>query len=452
MPLLNCSLSGGLQTFSFNLSTASDATIVRASTQSTSPVTRPPCPRPGLYVLAPWSTTAPAARRPGALGRALGHRPACRSRSTTPPTNGSALAGTDYTTTSGTLTFPPGETAQDITVPIIDRTGRARPKLLGRSAPPPTPPSSTAPACHHRGQRRHPGHLAGHLGPARRGRGRGRRLRRPAGHPQRPRHQHGHGQLQHRHGGDQRQGGCGPAQRVYVGPAAPSPSTPGVTTQVVRVALLNCDQQPGVGFQTFNLTSAINARTPPSSGPPPRSTSSVTHGQLHPRGSTSWTRWSTTAPAASTSRWSWAGPRAPPRRAGHGGLHHPRTGRRLAGTDYTATSGTLTFPPGETAQNITVPIIDRTGSAPARGLQRDAQLPHQRHHRHRHRHRHHRRQRGHPGRPAGLSAPPDVVVGEADGYVDLPVTLNAPGDSMVTVNYATANGTGNGGDGYWRPG
>ena len=43
-----------------------------------------------------------------------------------------------------------------------------------------------------------------------------------------------------------------------------------------------------------------------------------------------------------------------------------------------------------------------------------------------------------------ISAPPDVVVGETDGYIDLPVTLSAPGVSPVTVNYATANGTADG--------
>ena len=42
----------------------------------------------------------------------------------------------------------------------------------------------------------------------------------------------------------------------------------------------------------------------------------------------------------------------------------------------------------------------------------------------------------------GISASPDVVVGETDGYVNLPVTLSAPGDSTVTVGYATSTGSG----------
>ena len=40
-----------------------------------------------------------------------------------------------------------------------------------------------------------------------------------------------------------------------------------------------------------------------------------------------------------------------------------------------------------------------------------------------------------------ISAPPDVVVGEASGSVSLRIRLNAPGTSTVTVAYATANGT-----------
>jgi hypothetical protein len=53
---------------------------------------------------------------------------------------------------------------------------------------------------------------------------------------------------------------------------------------------------------------------------------------------------------------------------------------------------------------------------------------------------------GSPASAAAVSspfiyAPPDVVVGEADGYVDLPVTLSAPGLSTVYMYYETLNGT-----------
>src|SRR5262249_54646917 len=41
-----------------------------------------------------------------------------------------------------------------------------------------------------------------------------------------------------------------------------------------------------------------------------------------------------------------------------------------------------------------------------------------------------------PALPA-LSAPPDIWIDEADGYVDLPVTLSAPSVNPVTVTFAT---------------
>ena len=46
----------------------------------------------------------------------------------------------------------------------------------------------------------------------------------------------------------------------------------------------------------------------------------------------------------------------------------------------------------------------------------------------------------------GIYAPPDVVVGEADESVSLPVTLSAPGQGTVTVKYATSDGTAYGED------
>src|SRR4051812_27367220 len=38
-----------------------------------------------------------------------------------------------------------------------------------------------------------------------------------------------------------------------------------------------------------------------------------------------------------------------------------------------------------------------------------------------------------------ISAPPDAIVGESDGFVDLAVRLSATSPDAVTVNYATAN-------------
>ena len=131
----------------------------------------------------------------------------------------------------------------------------------------------------------------------------------------------------------------------------------------------------------------------------------------------------------------------------HRALHHQH-GSAVAGTDYTTTSGTLTFPPGETAQNISVPILDRSGSAKTRSFTVTLGTP--------------TNATvadgtatvtiGASGATAvavpDISAPADTVVGEADGYLDLPVTLSAPGEATVTVNYTTADGSASGGYNY----
>ena len=51
--------------------------------------------------------------------------------------NGSAKAGTDYTQESGTLSFPAGETAQNIAVPITDHSGATRSFSVTLSSPSP---------------------------------------------------------------------------------------------------------------------------------------------------------------------------------------------------------------------------------------------------------------------------------------------------------------------------
>jgi chitinase len=116
-------------------------------------------------------------------------------------------------------------------------------------------------------------------------------------------------------------------------------------------------------------------------------------------------------------------------------------GSALAGTDYTTTSGTLYFPAGETAKNITVPILHRTSAAKTRSFTVTLGTPT------------HATIAdgtgvvtiGASGAPRviapGISAPADTVTGATGGYIDLPVMLSAPGVNPVTVNYDTANGT-----------
>lgn len=120
-------------------------------------------------------------------------------------------------------------------------------------------------------------------------------------------------------------------------------------------------------------------------------------------------------------------------------------GSAVAGSDFGAAAGTLTFSPGETAKTITVALVndsipeaDETfglqlgaisgkaatavtlahGSGVATIVHNDL---------------------------APLALPALSVsnpsAGEADGYVDFVVTLNAPSTSTVSVNYTTSNNT-----------
>ena len=99
--------------------------------------------------------------------------------------------------------------------------------------------------------------------------------------------------------------------------------------------------------------------------------------------------------------------------------------------DYTGVSGTLSFAPGQTVKNVVVPIVDTHGKPPRNfvvtlGTPADATIA--------------------DGtgtivigssalapvvQPA-ISAPPDIVTSERDGYVDLPVSLSAPGQNAAS--------------------
>jgi chitinase len=46
-----------------------------------------------------------------------------------------------------------------------------------------------------------------------------------------------------------------------------------------------------------------------------------------------------------------------------------------------------------------------------------------------------------------ISSPPDVIVSEGDGYVDLPVTLSAPSTNTVSVRYNAVSGSASGNNG-----
>ncbi|MCW5662668.1 MAG: hypothetical protein KIT35_02435 [Piscinibacter sp.] len=111
-----------------------------------------------------------------------------------------------------------------------------------------------------------------------------------------------------------------------------------------------------------------------------------------------------------------------------------------AGSDYVATNGTVTFAAGETVKTVTVDLLDDTA---AEGYERfvlnlsgatgatilDGQAV-----------------ATIGANDATAVAQPrvsvsDMVVGEADGWVDVVVSLSAPGQNAVTVTYSTFNDT-----------
>jgi large repetitive protein len=234
---------------------------------------------------------------------------------------------------------------------------------------------------------------------------------------------------------------CNGTDNGYVGQSGTLTFAPGTTSQPVTVSLLNCDASLGSGFEVFYLNLSSNS-----------SDSSIVRAstQIDITGD---------APATSTPGLYVQGAEVdnsagtidvPVLLGGPSGAatsvavtvpYSTHNGSAVAGTDYTSTSGTLTFPPGETAQNITVPILQRSGSAPARSFTVTLGTP----------------TNATVAQGTGvvtigasgakatatpkISASLNTVVSRVAGYVDLPVTLKAPGVNPVTVNYGTANGT-----------
>ena len=231
---------------------------------------------------------------------------------------------------------------------------------------------------------------------------------------------------------------------TYTGVNGTLTFSPGQTSKVVSVTLLNCHLSAFVSF-TFNLSGATNATiVRPSTrigivGDP--SAGSTAPGLYARSAYVDNLAGSVTVPVLL------GGPPGATSNSTVTVHYATANGTAVSGTDYTATSGTLTFGPGQTEQNITVPILDRAGAAPARKftvtlsspvnatlVQKTATVT-----------------IGASGATAvaspNISAPSDGIVAEADGYVDLPVTLSAPATKTVTVGYATANSTAGSGTG-----
>jgi chitinase len=117
--VLSANLVEPTETFTMNLSAPTNATLARAQGIGTI-LDRPP--GPGLPTLSASDVTVTegdSGTSPATFTVRLS------AASTTPVTvsyataDGTALAGSDYVATSGTLTFAPGVTSQSVTVPII---------------------------------------------------------------------------------------------------------------------------------------------------------------------------------------------------------------------------------------------------------------------------------------------------------------------------------------------
>ena len=116
-------------------------------------------------------------------------------------------------------------------------------------------------------------------------------------------------------------------------------------------------------------------------------------------------------------------------------------GTASAGSDYTTKSGTLTFAPGETAKTVAVPITDDVNAEGQESFVLNLGNPNNA-----------TIATGTGAVSIGASdaptstnpdirAPADLILGEADGFIDLPVTLSVPSPNTVSVNYSTLDST-----------
>jgi hypothetical protein len=434
--LLDCGLAG-FRSFTFNLSSPVNATIIRACTRLGIVSDGNATATPGLYVRdAVVDNTAGTVSVPVLLGGPSGTASNSTVTVAYATHNASATAGTDYSATSGTLTFGPGQTVKNISVPVLDRSGSAPSRSFTVTLRSPvnaaivdstgvvTIGASGAPAVASPGISAPPDVVVGEAGgfvdvPV--------TLSAPGKSP-----------VSVAYATANSSASSGTVCNFhYVGPNGTLTFSPGVTTKVVRVDLLDCGL---AGFRsfTFNLTSPTNATiTRPTTrvGIVGDGNLTATPGLYVRDAVVDNTAGTVNVPVLL------GGPAGAASNSTVTVAYATHDASAVAGTDYAATSGTLTFGPGQTIKNISVPILDRSGKAPSRGFSVALRSPvnaaivdstgviti------------------GASGAPAvsspGISAPPDVVVGEASGYVDLPVTLSAPGTSPVSVAYATANGT-----------
>ena len=434
--LNNCKITG-FYFFSFNLSSPVGATIVRP--QSVIDIVGDAAGS-GTPQLEPRAATVDASAGSVLVPVLLNGTAGQASTSTVTvgyaTADGSAKAGTDYTSTSGTLTFVPGETVQNVSVPILDPSGSKPTRsftltlssptnaTLGQVTATVTIGASGAGAVTTPTVSSPPDQLVG-MGD---------------GYVDVPVTLSAPGQstvtVSYATANATAAAGTS-CDNEYVAASGTLTFTPGQTTQTVRVGLNNC-KITGFYFFSFNLSSPVGATIVR-----PQSVIDIV-GDAAGSGTPQLDRGAATVDASAGSVL------VPVLLNGTAGQASTSTvtvgyatadGSAKAGTDYTSTSGTLTFVPGETVQNVSVPILDPSGSKPTRSFTLTLSSP----------------TNATLGQVTAtvtigasgagavttptVSSPPDQLVGMGDGYVDVPVTLSAPGQSTVTVSYATANAT-----------
>jgi hypothetical protein len=427
----NCGNSG-TQWFTLTLSGASNGIVVDPSTVIGVVGDGNLVATPGLYVRdAVVDNSAGSVSVPVLLGGPTGATSASTVTVKYTTTDGSAVAGTDYAKTNGTLTFGPGQTVQNISVPIIDRSGATPTRSFGITLSSPnnavvtdgtgvvtigasgakvSSPNISAP----------PNLVVGEADgyvdlPV--------TLSAPSANTV---------TVNYAVPG----GSCNSATWL-AGTTGTLTFTPGQTTQVVRAIVNNCGNS-GTQWFKLSLTGAANGIVID-----PSTVIGVVGDGNQVATPGLYVRDAVVDDSAGTINVPvlLGGPEGATSASIVTVKYTTTDGSAVAGTDYAKTNGTLTFGPGQTVQDISTPIIDRSGATPTRSFGISLSSP---------------TNAvvtdgtgvvtiGASGAKAvsspNISAPPNLVVGEADGYVDLPVTLSAPSANTVTVNYNVPGGT-----------
>ncbi len=435
-----------LNYFTFNLSGPINATLVRGHQTVDIVPNGVQVATPGLFVRdALVDSEAGSVQVPVMLGGGGDYDQASNSAVTVDyaTSDMSALAGTDYTATSGTLTFAPGQTVENITVPVLHDAAAVPDRRFAVSL---SNPSNATVAdgtgvvtigASGQAASTQPGLSVGSDVVV--GEGDGYvdlpiQLNAPGTLPVTVSYASADGTAS----------GCSCYSNYEFNSVSGTVTfEPGQTLQTVRVNLYDNTKLTTLNYFTFNLSGPINATLV-------RGHQTV---DIVPNGVQVATPGLFVRDALVDSE---AGSVQVPVMLGGGGDYDQASNSAvtvdyatsdmsaLAGTDYTATSGTLTFAPGQTVENITVPVLHDAAAVPDRRFAVSLSNP----------------SNatvadgtgvvtiGASGQAAstqpGLSVGSDVVVGEGDGYVDLPIQLNAPGTLPVTVSYASADGTASG--------